>query len=591
MIHAFNQFYRASNTAAAPAGEASKAWDADAYKQAHATPVSSHYAPAQVKEVPKVSGSATSHWDNHTAITHRKTQSQLHKEAFRLAEQERAALAKAQEDAEVARMKAERDFVNREMNQTLSQIHARKQADWEAKKNDTSNLQQTQELNHELHELTLKSLQDRVHTQQQYRQELEASREQAARAAQQQKAEDREHEKKLPGLIFECYTRDPAMKDQTKQTGRFQKDQISEANSRKQREQQDLSAPPEVFYTDRELDELRAEAEARNRELRSFTAEVAKDQLGQHKARVESAQSARKHRIQEEEAHLKRLQQLEDQDKAQRRRTKAARNQEMNSTLTSISQRKAAEWEAKKTDSTNKVETEQLQGEMAQLSEAGRQAKVRQAAEYKEDLRALARARQHKASQDFDRSRQEEANANGLVFECYARDPAMKEAHRETGGFQKQQRELEAMRKKQERESAIQPPPSLVTTEQLEELQSEALSQHFERKLGLKTLMKAQYEETQKQKKDQLQREKAQNQREAARAAYLNEKMDHFEKEAKRETKVSYSHFLSGQLEEEKRRRQQEREERRHDPNIEKLAEEGETMAEKVAKYKAELGL
>ncbi|CAI2386771.1 unnamed protein product [Moneuplotes crassus] len=572
-------------------GKSAQPWDVNAYKEAHIAPAGSNYAVGPVKEVPKIGGAASSNWDNQTAIRHRKTQSQLDKEAFKLAEQETARLAKAQEAAEIARKKAERDAVNREMNQTLSQINARKRADWEAKKSDTTNLQQTQQLGHEIQELSFKSLQDRVSTQQQYRQELSKEKEQATRAALQQKAGDRELAKKLPGLVFECYQRDPAMKDQTKETGRYQKDQISEANCRKQREKHDISCPPEVFYTDKELAELRAEAEARNHELKSFTQSVANDQLRQHRAKVQSAQSSKRNTISQERAHLDKLQRLEQQDKEHRRRTKADRNQEMNSTLASISQAKAAAWEAAKADATNKLETEQLQSEIAQLTEASQQEKLRQTSEYRDELHALARARQHKASQDFHKIRHEEASSNGLVFECYARDPAMKEAHKQTGSFQQQQRQLEALRKKQDREAAIQPPPSLATAEQLEQLHSEAMSQHLERKLDLQKLMKTQYAETQKQKAAQLHRDKAQSQKEAARAAYLDEKMAHFEKEAQREAKQSYSHFLSGQLAEEKRRRQQECEERRHDPNIEKLAEEGQTMAEKVARYKAQLGL
>ena len=200
----------------------------------------------------------------------------------------------------------------------------------------------------------------------------------------------------------------------------------------------------------------------------------------------------------------------------------------------------------------------------------------------------MTRARREKVSQDFDRSRQEEANSNGIVFECYTRDPAMKEAHRETGGYQKQQSQLESLRKEQERNHSIVPPSSLVTTQQLEEMHHEALNQDQDRRANLQSVMKSQYDQTQREKATHLARERDENAKEAARAEYANEKMSHFEKAQAKANMADYSHFLSSQLQEEKSRRQQEIADRKYDPNIEKLAQANETMAEKVARYRSE---
>lgn len=565
-------------------GRRNQEWDKNAFRQAHVAAGKPQTANGFKREVVKVDNGDCANCHNHEMVRHQKTQSQLNRESLRAAEQERARLAQAQEEAEARRMRAARDNTNSEMNLTMSQLNAQRRAQWEAKKNDKTNLEQTEKLNREVQELTQKSIQDRVTLQQMYRDELNQKRNEVVQSAVQQKNEERDIERSLKGLTFECYSRDQQMRDEVKNTGTFQKDQIHEIQTRKQQEKESIVSPPEVFYTDKELAELRAEAEARNHEQRAFSASVANDQLSQHKTKISQFESERRQKIAEEEAHLQRLRQLEDQDKASKRRTKAERNQEMSSTLTAINQRKAADWEAKRTDISNKIETEKLQNEISELTKASIQDNLKQKSEYHNDLNSITQEKRARLSQDFAVSREEEAKSKGLTFECYTRDPQMKEAHKETRGYLQQQKEMENLRKQQERESMIQPPPSLVTTQQLNEMHQESVNQDLERRSHLKKVMTSQYKETQEQRAARIAAERSEDAKEASRAAYENEKYNHFQKEQTLANKVNYSHYLSSQLKEAETKRKLEIDERRYDPNVEKLVQENARIGEKIVK-------
>jgi hypothetical protein len=318
--------------------------------------------------------------------------------------------------------------------------------------------------------------------------------------------------------------------------------------------------------------------------MRAYNSTYARDQLNQHFTKKTSEQVERQRRIAEENDHLNRLRQQQEQDKLNQRRTREARRQEMTSTLTHLDQSKRQQWEEKKNDQTNKIMTEQLQNEISQLTQQSIQDQWRQKSEYNKDLSQLTAAQRQALEQDRQRAREEEARAKGLTFECYTRDPAMKEATKETGKYQATQKELEAQRKIQEKQSLIQPPPSLVTTEELTKMQQEALNQDFQKRLGLKEVMQAQYHETQAQRNARIAEERRRDAEEAARVAARNAELTKMERDIAETTKKNYGEYLGYQLTDAQRRKMMEEADRKYDPNTERLIQENSRIGEKIVK-------
>lgn len=564
-------------------GRRNQKWDAKAYLQSHLPAGRPGTATIQ-REVVKIDDGDCAHCTNHELINMKKTQAQLDREATLAAEKARIEGLKAQEEREIARKRAEREANQHEMTSTLSQINNQRRSEWEAKKNDRTNLYQTQQLNKEVQNLSLKSLVDKRLGQQAYKDELNRKREEAIQQNINGKITDRELERRLKGLQFECYERDPIMKEETKKTGQVVKSQIRDLDERKQQEKEFIKAPPEVFYTDKELAQLKAEAEARNQEMRAHNSTYARDQLNQHFTRQQSAEEAKARQIAEERDHLAKIRRAQEAENLQKRRTRDERQQEMKSDLTYIDRQKRAEWEAKVNDKTNYYETAQLQNEISQLSRANQEDQFRQKSEYNKELSHLTAARQAQLEQENLNKKAEEKNSKGFRFECYRRDPIMKEAARETGTFQKTQKEFEGLKKQYEREVMVQPPESLVTTEHLQQLHQEALHQDHSKRLGLKSLMQAQLNETLAQKQAREALERARDAEEAARTAARNAELARIEREIKETNKKSYNQYLSHQLTDAERRKQLDEAERKYDPNVERLVEENSRIGERIVK-------
>lgn len=374
------------------------------------------------------------------------------------------------------------------------------------------------------------------------------------------------------------------MKAETKKTGDFQKTQISDWNSRKQQERSDLIAPPEVFYTDKELAELRAEAELRQREVKGYYVDNAKAQLNQHSTRKAKESDIKAKSLEEERAIHARMRELAEQERDYNRRTRADRNQEMNSTITDINKQKRQAWEAKKNDQTNKIQTEKLQQEITELTRTSLDENLRMKQSYNQDLSHLTALQREKLSNDFRQSREEEAKAKGFVFECYERDPLMKEVAKETGGYLRHQKDYDSIRKQNEVQDLKAPPPSLVTTEHLKALQAEALNNDIERRISLKGIMKSQYKETIAEREARIAAQKEHDAAVAASVAARNSQITQIEKQIKDETKKNYAHYLDLQLINESLKRQEQEEYRRNDPNTEKIVEENARLAERIVK-------
>lgn len=195
---------KTSGTSVEDYGRRNQKWDTKAFLQAHLTPAGRPATANTMKrEVVKVDDPDCPNCVNHNLISHKRTQSQLEKEAFRTAEQERFAANKAAQEAEMLKRQNELSANQSEMNNTLYSINAKKRAEWEAKKNDRTNYEETQKLNNEIQELTQKSLVERFSAQQQYKDDLNRKRQEVIQANINGKISDREMERKLKGLTFE----------------------------------------------------------------------------------------------------------------------------------------------------------------------------------------------------------------------------------------------------------------------------------------------------------------------------------------------------------------------------------------------------
>lgn len=536
------------------------------------------------KEVVKHDDPNCPHCTNKFLIESKKDSQFQEKTSTLTFEQQRIAALRDAELSEHAKRKAAREANNSEMNATLSSIEERKRAEWEAKKNDTTNLQQSLKLQQEHQELTEKAIKNKLFGTEAYRNDLNRKREEAISLNIQGKISDKELERRLKGLQFECYQRDPIMKEETKKTGAFVKTQIADWTNRKQKEKEDFVAPPEVFYTDKELAALREQAAERSKEYRAHTSSYAKDQLNQHFTKVQQTQSERDRILAEEREMHNKMRELEMQDKEYKRRTRDERNVEMNTVVSSLTEQKRAEWDAKKTDQTNKLQTEVLQKEASELTKQAMEDSLRMKMSYNQDLSSLTAEQRARLEQDKERNKKEELYSRGFRFECYRRDPKMKEATRETGKFQKAQSNLGSTSKQFEKEVLVMPPPSLMTTEHLTVLQQEALQQENSKRSGLKTVMKSQYEESLAERQARIADEKRRDAEETARIAARNAELSRREREIAESTKKNYGEYLGYQQNQTELKKAQETAERRYDPHTERIVEENAMLAERVVK-------
>ena len=563
-------------------GRRNQPLDKNIFKQAFAA---GRPATADVKkEVVIAEDADCAHCANHSMVAHKQHSAKLEKESTLTAEQRRLAAIKQQEERERARKAAEREANQRDMHSTLYSIEAQKRAEWEAKKNDKTNLEETKKLNQEMERLSMRNMHEKVKGKLTYRDELNRKREEAIQLNINGKITDKELERRLKGLQFECYERDPKMKEERLNTGQFVKTQINHEQQRKQKEKEDLIQPPEVFYTDKELAALKAEAEARNQEVRAHNSTYARDQLNQHLTRQQSEQEAKAKQIADEKDHHNKLRRMGELESNYQRRTRENRNQEMNNTLTVVDRQKRNQWEEKKNDKTNLLQSQALQQEISALTRANIEDQQRQKQMYNSELSSLTADQRARLEEDNQRAKQEELYARGLRFECYRRDPIMKEKTRETGQFQKFQKDHETQKKQYEREIDVLPPPSLVTTEHLQAMHQEALKDTTEKKFGLKSLMESQYKETQAQKQARLAAERASDAEEAARVAARNAELSKIEREIADTTKKSYNQYLAHQVSNAERKKALDEAERKYDPHTEKIAQENQMIGERIVK-------
>ena len=193
---------------------------------------------------------------------------------------------KASEEAESTWRKNQQDVIKQEMNYTLSELYTKRYNQWQAKKNNKENLLQSQALQEETKQLINEAINQQAISTFEYKKDLDNQLNEIVDLRKQDRVKDIELEKNLKGLQFECYQRDLSIKQQNKETGEFLKSQITMENRQKQQEKEDFIKPPEVFYTDKELLELRKEAEESIKDIKIHMANFAQDQLHQHLSKI-----------------------------------------------------------------------------------------------------------------------------------------------------------------------------------------------------------------------------------------------------------------------------------------------------------------
>lgn len=521
---------------------------------------------------------------NHEMQSYQKKSHLLEKLSNMTIEQRRNADLKAQEERELALSRAQRMQNQHEMKNTLSQIESQKRAQWDAKKNDRSNLEQTQKLNNEIQQLSMQGMQDKTRSQQNYKDDINRMRENAIQLNVNGKINDRELERRLKGLTFECYDRDQRIKEEAKNTNGFLKSQISQEKQRKQQEKEQMTQPPEVFFTDKELNDLRVEAEARNQELKAHNTSNARDQLNQHLHKQQNEFESKQRNIADEREQHNQMRLKEQQEDEYKRMNKEGMRYEMNNTLSALERQKRREWDAKKSDQTNRIQTEQLNNEISALTQQSIEDQHRSKQSYKNDLSSMTNIQKAQLEQEKREAKESELRSKGFKFECYRRDPMMKEAARETGGFQKSQNHLEKLKKQQEREHMVQAPESMITSEHMQTLQNQALYQDMEKKNTLNSIMRSQYQETQAQKQGRLAAEKAEDAAQAARASIRNSEINRIERDVAETTKRGYNQVLSSQISNAQKMRQLDQDQRKYDSNTQRIIEENQRIGERIVK-------
>ena len=193
---------------------------------------------------------------------------------------------KASEEAESTWRKNQQDVIKQEMNSTLSELYTKRYNQWQAKKNNKENFLQSQALQEETKQLINEAINQQAISTFEYKKDLDNQLNEIVDLRKQDRVKDIELEKNLKGLQFECYQRDLSIKQQNKETGEFLKSQITMENRQKQQEKEDFIKPPEVFYTDKELLELRKEAEESIKDIKIHMANFAQDQLHQHLSKI-----------------------------------------------------------------------------------------------------------------------------------------------------------------------------------------------------------------------------------------------------------------------------------------------------------------
>ena len=147
-----------------------------------------------------------------------------------------------------------------EWTSTLSKIDQDKRNKFVQKATDNSNQQQTLAMQNEMMRKHQQMRESEIRNQQQIKDELKYQMNERASTHQREEQNRIEAERKMPGLHFECYERDPQMKDAAVRTSKVQTMQAHEEMSRKEWEKQYRRENPPNHLGEAELNAIRERA-------------------------------------------------------------------------------------------------------------------------------------------------------------------------------------------------------------------------------------------------------------------------------------------------------------------------------------------
>lgn len=143
-----------------------------------------------------------------------------------------------------------------EATHVLSSLEAKKRNEFEQKKNDKTNLIQTVALQEEVsHRMRENNVQNNV-VRSSLRGDLQNQSAEKQVRATLNKVEDLHGDVATTGFEFECYTRDPMMKQEARRTSGFQRGQLDAEHFRKTLEKQDRVAPDGTTLSDIEINAI-----------------------------------------------------------------------------------------------------------------------------------------------------------------------------------------------------------------------------------------------------------------------------------------------------------------------------------------------
>lgn len=114
------------------------------------------------RQIVKVEDPDCPHWTNASLIKSKKQRKKNEKQEIVTFEQQRLAQLKAAEQAEADLKKAQQEAIKNEMNSTLSELSTKKHYEWEAKKNNRENLEQSLAMQQEHKQLIEEALRQRA---------------------------------------------------------------------------------------------------------------------------------------------------------------------------------------------------------------------------------------------------------------------------------------------------------------------------------------------------------------------------------------------------------------------------------------------
>lgn len=212
---------------------------------------------------------------------------------------------------------------------------------------------------------------------------------------------------------------------------------------------------------------------------------------------------------------------------------KAQNAKEATDHLTNLESRKRADFEAKRDDKTNKVQTIALQEEVSHRQREGQLARASVNTHVRSSLDHQKFERASKAQVDKKADFQGDIATTGLEFECYTRDPMVSAERRRTQDFQRGQMDAEKLKRVQQREDEVKPDSTTLSDLQIAEMRSQAESQHKARREQLGKTMQDQYRSSISSRISERQEQRAREAAEAARQREAVQQQEQWEREAK----------------------------------------------------------